>query len=165
MAAPKHTQPSNPVPFAKGDDPRRNSGGRTPTKWLRELLDAAHDKSEDGRSNREAIGRHLIEVATSWKVQIRGRGEESFEVASAADSLKAAEILYAYDMGRPTESVEVTSPDGSMSPQQMRDRETTAEMRARLQAILDTTKPAQPQGQSRADDGPTDGAAKQPGAE
>jgi hypothetical protein len=161
------TMPTPPPPesgqFPKGKS--GNPGGRTPTKWLRELLDAAYDKSDDGRSNREAIGRHLIEVATSWRVQVRGRGETAFEVASAADSLKAAEILYAYDMGRPTESMEVTSPDGSMSPQQMRDRETTAEMRARLQAILDTTRPAAPREQAGASDGPTDGTTKQPGTE
>ena len=102
--------------FKPGDDPKRNGGGRTPTKWLREFLDAAHDKADGSGSRREAIAHHLVEVATSWKVVVRGRGENAIDVASAADSVKAAELLYAYDMGKPVDSLEVSNPDGSLTP-------------------------------------------------
>ena len=88
------------------------SPGRTPTKWLRDLLSAAHDKSENGPSHREAIGLHLIEVATSWTVKIKGRGEAAFEVADAKDSVAAAELLWKYDMGEAPKPVEVSGPNG-----------------------------------------------------
>ena len=76
--------------------PKLPGPGRTPTKWLRELLSAAKDKGPDGDSRRKAIGLHLVEVATSWKVEIRG---QDYEVASARDSVAAAELLFRYDMG------------------------------------------------------------------
>lgn len=98
--------------FQAGDDPKRNPGGRTPTAWLRKLLDAAHDKSPEGRSRREAIALHLIEVATSYEVVVKGRGEDAIPLASAKDSIEAAKVLYAYDMGKPVESIEVKNPDG-----------------------------------------------------
>jgi hypothetical protein len=56
---------------------------------------------------REAIADHLIEVATSWQVVVKGHGEKAIEVASAKDSIEAAKVLYAYDMGKPVESLEV----------------------------------------------------------
>lgn len=92
------------------------SPGRTPTKWLRDLLSAAHDKSKNGPSHREAIGMHLIEVATSWTVKIKGRGEEAYEVADAKDSVAAAELLMRYDMGEAPKSLEVSGPNGGPIP-------------------------------------------------
>lgn len=101
--------------FKDGQDPRRNAGGRTPSKWLREYLDAANDKGPDGQTRRQAIAAHLFEVATSWTVKIRGRGEDAIEVADAKDSIEAAKLLMAYDMGKPVEQIEVESPLGTMS--------------------------------------------------
>ena len=51
----------------------------------------------------------MLEVATSWEVVVRGRGEDAMSVASAKDSIEAAKLLYAYDMGKPVESLEVNA--------------------------------------------------------
>jgi hypothetical protein len=91
-----------------------NAGGRTPTKWLREFLDAARDKGNGDR--RSAIAEHLFELATSYEVIVKGRGEDAIPLADAKDSIEAAKLLLAYDMGKPTESIEVESPNGTMSP-------------------------------------------------
>lgn len=63
-------------------------------------------------SAREAIADHLIEVATSWEVVVKGRGDDAIPVASAKDSIEAAKVLWAYDMGKPVESLEVSNTDG-----------------------------------------------------
>jgi hypothetical protein len=83
------------------------SQGRTPTAWLRTKLTKALKKGDV--SAREAIADHLIEVATSWQVIVKGHGENAIEVASAKDSIEAAKVLYAYDMGKPVESLEVNA--------------------------------------------------------
>jgi hypothetical protein len=83
------------------------SQGRTPTAWLRAKL--AKSLKDRDVSAREAIADHLIEVATSWQVVIKGHGENAIEVASAKDSIEAAKVLYAYDMGKPVESIELNS--------------------------------------------------------
>lgn len=109
---------SNPSPgtrFGSGQQINQHPGGRTPAKWLRGLLDAANDKTEGGESNREAIARHLIEIATSYAVKIKGRGDNAIEFADAKDSIEAARILWAYDMGKPVEALELSSPDGSLA--------------------------------------------------
>jgi hypothetical protein len=111
-----HAIPPEGGAFKSGDDPRRVGGGRTPTKWLRQYLDAARDKSEGGQSRRLAIADHLYEVATAWEVQVKGHGENAIQVADAKDSIEAAKLLLAYDMGKPTESIEIESPNGTMSP-------------------------------------------------
>ena len=80
---------------------------------------------------------HLLEVATSWKVKIRGRGEDAVEVASAQDSIEAAKILFGYDMGKPTESVEVNNPDGSLGAGLATALGMNTEQRAALLAELD----------------------------
>jgi hypothetical protein len=126
--------PSGKGGFTGKDDPRRNNGGRTPAKWLHEFLDAASDK--ENLSRREAVAAHLFEVATEWEVKVKGRGEQAFEVASAADSIEAAKLLMAYDMGKPTESLEVESPKGTMSPASAVSTLTSAEQRQALAAIL-----------------------------
>lgn len=125
--------PSPETRFHPGEDDRRNPGGRTPTKWLRELLNAAYDKSGAGPSRREKIGLHLIEVATSWKVLVFGK---DLEVASARDAVEAAKLLMAYDMGKPVNSVEVTSPDGSMTPGGEAASKTTSELRQAIAKAL-----------------------------
>lgn len=95
--------------FKKGSS--GNPGGRTPTAWLREFLSAAHDKSDEGKSRRMAIAEHLLEVATSYEVIVKGRGDDAMPMASAKDSIEAARLLMAYDMGKPVESIEVTQSD------------------------------------------------------
>jgi len=91
-----------------------NPGGRTPSKWLREYLSAANDKSEDGKTRRLRIAEHLYEVATSWEVVVVGRDNkgELLKVASARDSVAAAALLYSYDMGKPTSGATIRAPKG-----------------------------------------------------
>ena len=84
-----------------------NPGGRTPTRWLRAFLDAAYDKSEPGKDRRQRIAEHLYEVATSWQIIQLGR---EYEVASARDSVAAAALLLAYDMGKPSSGPTVRAP-------------------------------------------------------
>lgn len=104
-----HPNPSPETRFGGPRAPAGNPGGRTPTAWLREKLSKA---IKDGDvSAREAIADHLIEVATSYEVIVKGR-EEPIELASAKDSIEAAKVLYAYDMGKPVESHEVTTNNG-----------------------------------------------------
>jgi hypothetical protein len=55
-------------------------------------------------------------VATSWEVKVKGHGEDAIDVADAKDSIEAAKLLLSYDMGKPTESIEIESPLGTMSP-------------------------------------------------
>jgi len=105
---------ANTNPTGKGGEETRfkagasgNPGGRTPTAWLREFLSAACDKSESGQSRRQAIAEHMFEVATSYEVIVKGHGEEAIPIASAKDSIEAGKVLFAYDMGKPVESLEV----------------------------------------------------------
>lgn len=77
-------------------------GRRTSYLWLRQLLsEAAHDEGPDGDTHREAIGRHLIEVASKWEVVVKGHGDDAMPVANGSASVAAAELLFKYDMGRP----------------------------------------------------------------
>ena len=124
-----------PKPFVKGD-PRANRGGRTPSKWLHELLSAANDTSAEGKTRREAIGMHLLSIATSWEVKTKGAGESAIQVADAKNAIEAAKLLLGYDMGKPAESVDLTSSDGSMSPVPAASSLTSAEQRQALSAIL-----------------------------
>ena len=48
-----------------------------------------------------AVLAHLYEVATKWQVIVVGHGDEPLEVASARDSVEAAKLLLAYDVGVP----------------------------------------------------------------
>lgn len=134
---PKGGTPPEEHRFSKDRQPAAN--GRTPTKWLRELLSASRDESPGGRSRREEIALHLVEVATSYEVVLKGRSDP-IELASAKDSIEAARLLYAYDMGKPVESLEVSNTDGPRVliyiPDNGRD-----------------SKPAQPPQEATADDG------------
>ena len=132
MANP-NPSPETRFPAGKSGNP----GGRTSYKWLREYLDAAMDDGPGAPTRRVAIANHLLEVATSWKVKVRGRGEESFEVASAQDSIEATKILFGYDMGKPTESVEVNNPDGSLGSGLAAALGMNTEQRAAVLAELD----------------------------
>ena len=88
--------------FSKDYRPDNRTTGRTRTAWLSQMLDeAANDDGPGGNTHRQAIGRHLIEVASSWQVVVKGQGENAIPVASAKDSVAAAEVLWKYDMGRP----------------------------------------------------------------
>lgn len=104
-----HPDPSPETRFGGERANRANAGGRTPTKWLRDLLGAARDRGPGARSHREEVFFHLVEVATSWEVVVKGHGDDAMPVASAKDSIEAAKVLFAYDMGKPVESVEVNS--------------------------------------------------------
>jgi hypothetical protein len=84
-----------------------NPGGRTPSKWLREYLGAATDKTDGAPIRRQRIAEFLFEVATSWQIQQRGR---DYEVASARDAVEAAKLLLAYDMGQPVKGQTVQAP-------------------------------------------------------
>ena len=108
---PRGGVPPEETRFEKGKS--GNPGGRTPVKWLRELLDAARDKTPGGVTNRQAIGMHLIEVATSYEVVIKGQGENAIPMASAKDAIAAATLLMAYDMGKPVDPVAITDPEGN----------------------------------------------------
>ena len=101
-----------------------NPGGRTPTAWLRELLSAANDKSGEGKTRREAIFFHQLDIATRT-----GRGVD----ASPREATAAATILSAYDMGKPIESVEVTTFGGA-------GEKTSEEMIREVQAMQDAEK-------------------------
>lgn len=120
--------------FTGKDDPRRNNGGRTPSKWLHAFLDAANDTSASGDTRREAIAHHLLSVATSWEVRTKGTGENAIQVADAKAAIEAAKLLMGYDMGKPVDIVELSSPDGTMSP--AGSLETSGERRSRLLSIL-----------------------------
>jgi len=152
----------NPSPSTRFGGDRANhgnAGGRTPSRWLREFLDAAYDKGPTGQTRREAVAAHLFEIATSWKILHFG---ENLDVASGRDAVEAAKLLFGYDMGKPAQSVEVSNPDGTLSPQQQSDRATTAELRARLEAILAAINS---QNAPKASDGPADGDTKPSDAE
>lgn len=111
-----HPNPSPETRFGADRGPRPNPGGRTPSKWLRDYLNAAKDGTTGGAARRLAIADHLYEVATSWDVKVKGHGEDAISVADAKDSIEAAKLLLSYDMGKPTESIEIESPNGTMSP-------------------------------------------------
>jgi hypothetical protein len=82
-----------------GSDYQPSCLSRTSYAWMRKLLsEATHDPGSGAKTHRDAIARHLIDVATHWEIQVRGK---DYKVASARDSVAAAALLYQYDMGRP----------------------------------------------------------------
>jgi hypothetical protein len=90
----------NPSPRTRFPEGKSgNPGGKPPTGWLRDVM----SEGVDGVPNRVRIARHLIEVATSWDVRVIGKGAdgELLKVASGADSVAAARVLYSYDVGKP----------------------------------------------------------------
>lgn len=101
---------SNPSPDTRWQPGQSGfRGGRTPrTRWIRTIL---NEKDDAGHPLREQILRHLIEVATRWEVIVLGR---NMEVASGRDSVEAAKLVMAYDLGKPREmeTAKVSIPDG-----------------------------------------------------
>ncbi|HJX52388.1 MAG TPA: hypothetical protein VJ801_06445 [Polyangia bacterium] len=86
-----------------------NPGGRTPSKWLREYLDAAYDKTAGGRTRRLTIADRLMTIAMSDTLTKEG--------INYKDSMDAIRLLTAYDMGKPVEAVELSGAGGSpLSP-------------------------------------------------
>ena len=142
-----HPDPSPETRFGGERANRANAGGRTPTKWLRDLLGAARDQTPGGQTHREEVFYHLLEIATSWEVVIKGRGDDAIPVASAKDSIEAAKLLYAYDMGKPVEALEVSNPDGSLGPRVMAYIPSNGRVPGRepeeTSGANDETKPAQ----------------------
>ena len=53
---------------------------------------------ETGKTRRQMVAEHLLEVATRWQVLVFGK---SLEVASARDSVEAAKLLFGYCLGSP----------------------------------------------------------------
>jgi hypothetical protein len=127
--------------------------------------EARNPTGYNGRDKSKIVIEFLeMKDATKDKPRILVLLESMYVRAQLGHSVAMRALCEQY-LGKPKQAIDVSSSDGSMSPQQMRDRETTAEMRTRLQAILDATKPADAQEQPKATDGPTDSAEKQPGAE
>jgi hypothetical protein len=58
---------------------------------------------DTGKSKRQMVAEHLLEVATRWQVLVLGR---NLEVASARDSVDAAKLLFSYDLCKPPGSEE-----------------------------------------------------------
>lgn len=89
--------------------------GRTPTAWMRKILS---EKGDDSLQHRERVFRHLIEVATSWEIIVKGRSTsgDPIEVASGRDSVEAAKIILGYDVGLPKKlEAPITVPDGMLT--------------------------------------------------
>lgn len=126
---PKHSQ------FGKAGGNRQNPGGRTPTAWLRERLSRAARSGD--MTEREAIYEHMLEVATSWEVRVVGKDSngELLKVASGKDSVEAAKLLMAYDMGKPPNPVEITGHEGGPI-QTTVAAQTTAELRQMVAGML-----------------------------
>ena len=89
----KHRQPA----------PEVRSGGPARVKWLRDIMEEAiDDDGPNAKTHRDAIARHLIEVARSWEVVVKGHNDDKpIEVASATASVAAAEVLFKHYLGRP----------------------------------------------------------------
>jgi hypothetical protein len=56
-----------------------------------------------GKSKRQQVAEHLLEIATRWEVRVVGRDSdgELLKVASGNDSVNAAKLLFSYDVGKP----------------------------------------------------------------
>lgn len=131
MPNPNPTPPPAEHRFSSEKQPPSN--GRTPTKWLRDRLNRVAKGGD--RTERESVYEHLYEVATSWEVVVVGRSGdgELLKVASARDAVAAAKLLFEYDMGKPTGTVEISNPDGSLN---RASTMTTAELRQAVAQLL-----------------------------
>jgi hypothetical protein len=98
--------------FRSGFDPRRS--GKTSARFICDRLEKI---GEDGSSPNEDILDHLIEVATKWEVIVVGHGDDAISVASAKDSVRAAEVLWSYALGKATAGGTV-SPPANIDPNQ-----------------------------------------------
>jgi hypothetical protein len=92
---------SSPSPATRFGALRGNPPARASAKWLREMVDMVDP--ENGKTKRQMIAEHLLELATSYSVIHMGR---KLELASGRDSVEAAKILFAYCYGKPQESTE-----------------------------------------------------------
>ena len=105
--------------FSSANQPQNPA--RTDTRWLRKRLSEVSKNGD--KTAREAIADHLIEVATSWEVRVIGRDSdgELLKVASARDSVEAAKVLFAYDMGLPKKGTPVALPSNADATQSTYD--------------------------------------------
>lgn len=107
---------SNPNPSPATRFPAGTSGnrsGRPSSAWIRRFL----AKKDGDRQRRLAVLAHLYEVATKWEVLVVGHGDEPLEVASARDSVEAAKLILAYDLGTPRKQEDrIELPEG-LDPQ------------------------------------------------
>src|SRR5512143_846156 len=72
-----------------------NPGGRPNRRFVSRIL---REQDPAGLPARERMVRHLVELATSYTVIVAGR---DLELASGRDSVEAAKLLLAYDLGTP----------------------------------------------------------------
>ena len=75
---------------------------RLTVKFICERL----DKRADGRTPNDDILDHLIEVARSYEVIVKGHSDKPMPLASAKDSVAAAELLWSYALGKPPKAPE-----------------------------------------------------------
>lgn len=90
-------------------DKQPSNPGRTPTKWLRELLSAACDKSPTGQSRRERIFWAFYWRALRCDPET-GQQDKSIPIK---DANAAGQVLWHYDMGKPVAAVALTDADGN----------------------------------------------------
>lgn len=125
-----------------------SNNGRTPTKFLRDILGKPVSEvpsAEEFRqvakltgqeSVREAFVARLMQIAFTDKVIVVGHdrvNDVPIERVSSAECLKAIAMLQHYDMGKPVESKEVSGPGGG--PLRVAPI-TTAEQRALLERLM-----------------------------
>lgn len=118
----------NPSPATRFDASKQPADrGRTPTKFLREILDRPFSSCEFGadfrhvaklkdESIREALVMRTVQIAFTDRVVVIGWDRENecpIERVSSAECLKAIQMLQHYDQGKPVESHELTGKGGS----------------------------------------------------
>jgi hypothetical protein len=148
MANPHPSPPPEGRRFSPDNQPI-DRGGRTPTKFLRDILskpissvEAAADfrrvaKLEGGEEVRAAFVHRLIQIAFTDRVIVVGHNRATdtpVERVSSKESIEAIKVLQSYDQGKPVEAIEHTSPDGSMSPAGARPDAILAALQAAIAA-------------------------------
>jgi hypothetical protein len=128
-------------PFQKGQS--GNPGGRPKTAWLREWLAEATDKNPNNP-------RRLVIAQALYLTAIDRRHR---------DHVRAAELILAYELGKPVESVELSGPDGGpIESVDAFDGMTSERELARIQELLTEAKDAASQAAGgEADDAPGPG--------
>lgn len=132
--------PPPPAEYQFQEGKSGNPGGRTPTKWLRELLNAACDKGPSGQSRRERIF-----WAFYWRAlrcdPDTGLPDKSIPVREANT---AGLVLWHYDMGKPVAALALTDADGN-DPKDIQnplEQMVLGLIKKHEQPAQDTTEPA-----------------------
>lgn len=103
---PKGGTPPEESRFSSDKQP--SNPGRTPTKWIRDFLTAACDKSPEGKSRRQRTAEVAYWTALRCNPET-GQFDPSIPVK---DANAARELIWAYDMGQPPKPLELSGPDG-----------------------------------------------------